>query len=194
MTVTAARFEEGELVLSSADPAALKFAWQFQPGEYEIVKKKPKRSLDANAYFWVLLDRLCVAVKQPKTEVYRRYIRDLGGNTEHYTGSPDAIRRLAESWERNGLGWQAELYATATFGVWGVCLYYGSSSFDRATMARLIDLLIQDCRAVGIETMPPAELESLLNSWDRKEGKRETPQQQKSQGAGDHPGGAPPGL
>jgi hypothetical protein len=35
-------------------------------------------------------------------------------------------------------------------------------------MARLIDLIVQDCKAVGIETGDPAEIQSLLESWDGK--------------------------
>lgn len=37
-------------------------------------------------------------------------------------------------------------------------------------MSRLIDNLIQDAKAVGIETMPPDKLAALLGEW---EGKRE---------------------
>ena len=49
-------------------------------------------------------------------------------------------------------------------------LYYGSSVFSSSTMSRLIDNLIQDAKAVGIETMPPDKLAALLGEW---EGKRE---------------------
>jgi hypothetical protein len=32
-------------------------------------------------------------------------------------------------------------------------------------MSRLIDLIVQDCKAVGIETMTPAELSRLCEEW-----------------------------
>jgi hypothetical protein len=32
-------------------------------------------------------------------------------------------------------------------------------------MSRLIDNIVQDCKAVGIETMTPAELERLCDAW-----------------------------
>ena len=51
-----------------------------------------------------------------------------------------------------------------------VILYYGSSVFSSSTMSRLIDNLIQDAKAVGIETMAPDKLAALLGEW---EGKRE---------------------
>lgn len=37
----------------------------------EIKEHKERRSLDANAYFWVLLDKLAEKVKLPKIDLYR---------------------------------------------------------------------------------------------------------------------------
>ena len=35
-------------------------------------------------------------------------------------------------------------------------------------MARLIDGVVQDCKAYGIETKSQKEIDSLLESWDKK--------------------------
>ena len=35
-------------------------------------------------------------------------------------------------------------------------------------MARLIDAVVQDCKALGIETMPPAELAQLMSAWEER--------------------------
>ena len=35
----------------------------LEPGEYEIVKAKKKRSLDANAYAWVLIDKIAAVLR-----------------------------------------------------------------------------------------------------------------------------------
>jgi hypothetical protein len=32
-------------------------------------------------------------------------------------------------------------------------------------MSRLIDAVVEDCKAVGIETMTPAELDALVSRW-----------------------------
>ena len=34
-------------------------------------------------------------------------------------------------------------------------------------MARLIDNIVQDCRAVGVETLPPDKLEAMKDEWAR---------------------------
>jgi hypothetical protein len=38
-------------------------------------------------------------------------------------------------------------------------------------MSRLINRIVEDCKEQGIETMPPAELESLVGKWGEKSGK-----------------------
>jgi hypothetical protein len=35
-------------------------------------------------------------------------------------------------------------------------------------MSRLIDNLVQDCKAIGIETKSPKEIESMLKEYDKK--------------------------
>jgi hypothetical protein len=35
-------------------------------------------------------------------------------------------------------------------------------------MSKLIDLIVQECEQLGIETKNPAEIQSLLESWGRK--------------------------
>ena len=62
--------------------------------DVEIKEHREKRSLDANAYFWVLVDRLAEKIRIPKTDIYRRYIREIqpwkscgtGGNTMGLAG------------------------------------------------------------------------------------------------------------
>lgn len=44
--------------------------------------------------------------------------------------------------------------------------YYGSSDFDRAQMSRLIDNLMWDCEAVGVETLPPDKVALLKEDWE----------------------------
>ena len=46
--------------------------------------------------------------------------------------------------------------------------YYGSSIYNTAEMTKLIELIVQECQDVGIETKSKAEIESLLKEWDKK--------------------------
>ena len=44
----------------------------------------------------------------------------------------------------------------------------GSSEYDTKEMSRLIDGLASECKEMGIETMPPEELERMMAAYDRK--------------------------
>lgn len=46
-----------------------------------------------------------------------------------------------------------------------VQLFYGSSAYDTAQMSRLIDNIVQECKAQGIETMPTEKLDRLKEMW-----------------------------
>ena len=131
-----------------------------------IVKKwRNRRSLDANAYFWVLLDKLAVSLKIPKDELYRGYIRNIGGNNETICVQNKAVDRLIDGWQHNGTGWVADTCESKIEGCTNVTLYYGSATYDTEQMIRLIDAVVQDCKAVGIETMTPQELTQMLGAW-----------------------------
>lgn len=131
----------------------------------EIKKYHPKRSLDANAYFWVLLDKLSSKINEDKITLYRQYIRNIGDNCETVCVQNKAIITLCKGWERNGLGWQTETFPSKIEGCTNVILYYGSSEYDTAQMSRLINMLVQDCKEQGIETMTPDELSRLIGDW-----------------------------
>lgn len=132
----------------------------------EIKPYRERRSLDANAYFFVLADKLAAKLNTTKEEVYRNAIKEIGGVSETVCVQDQAVDRLCESWRRNGIGWQTDTFPSKIEGCTNVILYYGSSTYDTAQMSRLIDNIVQDCKAVGIETCTPAELERLLSLWE----------------------------
>jgi len=72
-----------------------------------------------------------------------------------------AVDRLRQGWEQNGIGWQTDTMPSKLKGCTNVILYYGSSTYDTQQMSLLIDHIVQDAKALGIETMTPAELEAL---------------------------------
>lgn len=130
-----------------------------------IKKHRQKRSLDANAYAWVLMDKLAECLGYKKEDVYRYAVRNVGGNTDTVCVKHEAVNRLIEQWKKNGLGWVADLAPSKIEGCTNVILYYGTSTFDSYQMSRFIDSLVQDCKDMGIETMPPEKLKGLLNEW-----------------------------
>lgn len=131
----------------------------------KLSKFKAKRSLDANAYCWVLISKLAEKTKIPKDEIYRNAIRGIGGNSDVVCIQNKAVDSLCSAWTKNGIGWQTDTMPSKLDGCTNVVLYYGSSTYDVEQMSRLIDNIVQDCNALGIETKSQAEIDSLLNTW-----------------------------
>lgn len=136
--------------------------------DIEIKEHRNRRSLDANAYFWVLCDKLAQHTSVPKTEIYRRAIKEIGGVSDTVCAKEEAADKLCKTWEQNGIGWMAERAESKLEGCVNITLYYGSSTYDTAQMSRLIDNLIQECKDAEIETMTPMELAQLMEAWNEK--------------------------
>lgn len=132
----------------------------------EIKPYRERRSLDANAYFFVLADKLASKLHITKEEVYRNAIRDIGGVSETVCVKNQAVERLCEGWRKNGLGWQTDTFPSKIEGCTNVILYYGSSTYDTEQMSRLIENIVEACQAEGIETRTPDELANLLSMWE----------------------------
>ena len=133
-----------------------------------LVRYRKKRSLDANAYCWVLIDKLAQKLNLPKTDIYRSYIKNIGGNNTTVCVPDKAVETLIKGWEHNGIGWQTDTMTSKLDGCTNVILYYGSSTYDTEQMSRLLDLIIQDCEALGISTLTPRELSALKQGWSNE--------------------------
>lgn len=143
----------------------------------KLAKHRKKRSLDANAYCWVLIGKLAKATGIPKNEIYRATIREIGGNSEIVCVLDKAVDKLRAGWERNGVGWVTETMPSKIEGCTNVILYYGSSVYDTAQMSRLIDLLIDECKTNGVEYLPPDKLSAMLEEWNEQKNKSPCNQQ-----------------
>lgn len=142
-------------------PEWLRTADRGAPLRVEIKKWTERRSLDANAYAWVLIDKIAAALHDTKEAIYRQAVREIGGVSDIVCVINAAVERLRQSWSKNGMGWQSEVMPSRIPGCTNVVLYYGSSAYDTRQMSRLIDRLIDDAKLLGIETMTPAELEKI---------------------------------
>ena len=134
----------------------------------EIKPYRPKRSLDSNAYAWVLIDKLAEKLNYTKIDVYREYIKNIGGNSETVCVKTQAVDRLCKGWQSNGIGWLTETFPSRLEGCTNVILYYGSSTYDTAQMSRLIDHIVQDCKTFGIEVATPDERARMMSLWEAK--------------------------
>ena len=135
--------------------------------DLEVKEHRQKRSLDANAYAWVLIGKLAEAMRITTLEVYRQAIQNVGGNYEIIPIKEEAVNHFKKIWEAKGLGWPCVNMGPSRIpGYRNIRAYYGSSTYDTKQMSVLIDCLVQDCKALDIETLSEEKLSLLKEAWD----------------------------
>lgn len=142
---------------------ALKWLIDAPDGDYEVKKWHPKRSLTANAYFHVLVGKIAEALGVTNAEIKNSMIARYGQI------DTDLMSVIVEDsragWERTEFIHLRPTSATRVMDngrLYRVCLVMrGSHTYDSAEMARLIDGTVEEAKELGIETLPPHELERL---------------------------------
>ena len=127
---------------------------------------RKKRSLNANGYAWVLIDKIAEFTGVSKEEVYKETIKNIGGVSQVVCVIKKAKQTMIDLWKRNGIGWQVDELDSKIDGCVNLILYYGSSVYDTKQMSTLIDLLVQEAKQYGLETLPPQELERMIGRWE----------------------------
>lgn len=150
------------------DPRSMADELRDKDIDVTIKRHRARRSLDANAYAWVLIGKIAEVMRISKTEVYQAAIRDIGGVSDIVCVQEKAAEALRKGWEQHGIGWMTAALPSRIAGCVNVVLYYGSSTYDTRQMSLLIDHLVEDARNLGIETMSPRELEALLGQYSAK--------------------------
>lgn len=172
LTFTEAKLEAGWLMVKPAREdmgKAMAIVRKLKPKVYDLTVKehRKKRSLDANAYAWVLIGKLADAMRIPPTDVYKNAIQNIGGNYEVIPIREEAAEKFKEVWEKQGLGWPCvDMGPSKIQNYRNLRAYFGSSTYDTRQMSLLIDSLIQDCKALDIETLSEEKLSAMMEGWN----------------------------
>ena len=125
----------------------------------EVKKYREKRSLNANAYCWSLINQLGNVLSISKEDVYLMMLKRYGQSEMVSILSKINIDGYFKYYDKIG---------TSTLNGKDFThyrIYKGSSEYDTKEMAILIDGIVQECKEQNIETMTPEELEALKNAW-----------------------------
>ena len=172
LTFTEAKLEAGWLMVKPTREdmgKAMAIVRKMKPKAYDLTVKehRKKRSLDANAYAWVLIGKLAEDRRLSPTEVYIEAIQNIGGNYEVIPIREEAVDKFTEVWKKQGLGWPCvDMGPSKIPGYKNLRAYYGSSTYDTRQMSLLIDALIQDCKALDIETLSEEKLAAMMEGWN----------------------------
>lgn len=127
------------------------------------------RSVDANAYFHVLVGEIADALRISKPRAKNIMICRYGQQEYLENGQPAVIKTNIPPeamLEQEALHlWPCGSDGNATF----YKLFRGSHSYDTREMSVLIDGTIADAKELGIETLPPDEIKQMEERWNVKE-------------------------
>ena len=137
----------------------------------ELKKYRKKRSLDANAYCWLLCDKIAKELSKDgtiitKETIYKDAITQIG-TFEPFIVQEVSFEKFKRIWEKQGLGFIVQEVSKKDKCIKVHC-YYGSSTYDSKEMSLLIELLVDLAKSLNIETKPQEEINSLLESWNGK--------------------------
>ncbi len=138
-------------ILSSEKPLVVKI---------EPVKKR--RSLDSNAYCWVLIGQIADILRASKEEVYFNMLKNYGQSTVVSVLSEINVAGFFKYYEEFGRG---EVNGK-DFTHYKV--YKGSSEFDTREMAVLIDGVISEAQELGIDCRTPEEIDKMKALWGKE--------------------------
>ena len=121
-----------------------------------------KRSLDSNAYAWVLMQKIAEATGLDKWDVYLNCLQRYSRAFTHVIVKPNAIDRLKELYRVC-----IDLGEVTVNGKTGhqLQVYFGSSTFDTKEMSVFIDGIVSECKDLEIELLPPSEIERMKKEW-----------------------------
>lgn len=130
-------------------------------------KYRKKRSLDANAYSWVLLDKIAKAMGSTSEEIYEEMLRRYGYPLYDEDGKP-VIISLKAGIDISAMDIHLKMIGEGHVGD-KLFKHYkvirGQSTYDTKEMSTFIDGIVSEAKELGIETIPPEELERMKSLW-----------------------------
>lgn len=127
-----------------------------------LKKWRKKRSLDANAYAWVLMSKIASVLGTSKDEVYEELLQKYGVIYEDENGyitvtvkNTVDMSKITGHWKRYKDNGKFVSYL----------MIKGSSEYDTAEMSQFIDRVIEEAKILEIETLPLDEITRMKQEW-----------------------------
>lgn len=163
-------WKTGKIIISfeiDGEPIeAINTVGQCEKLDIKAVKFRKKRSLDANAYAWVLMTKIAnhPDIKSSKEEIYEEMLQKYGYLYQDEDGYiPVTVKHGVDMSKIEG-HWKF-FRSNGKFDSY--LMIKGSSEYNTAEMAHFIDMIVGEAKELGIETLPPDELKRMLSQWQK---------------------------
>lgn len=147
------------------DESALQEIDEIKDAKLNIVVKKHrnKRSLDSNAYAWVLMQKIAEQVGKSKWEVYLDMLQRYSKAFTHLIVKPNAVEAVMNMYRTT-----IDLGEIVVNGQRGhqLQVYFGSSTFNTDEMKVFLTGIIETAKEMGIQTETPEEIARMNATWD----------------------------
>ena len=127
--------------------------------DFKIEEHKEKRSLNANAYAWVLITKISNVLRASKEEIYFLMLKRYGVSEVVSIVSNIDVTGYFKYYEEFG----RSVLNNKEFTHYKI--FKGSSEYNTKEMSILIDGIVSEAKALNIETMTPDQLALLKQEW-----------------------------
>lgn len=125
----------------------------------EVKPFRQRRSLNANAYAWLLIGKIADILRAGKDEIYFRLLKRYGQSELISVLSHVPIGNYIKYYEEAG---ESKLNGK-DFTHYRV--YKGSSEFDSREMSIFIDGVVSEAKELGIQTETPNQIAEMKAMW-----------------------------
>lgn len=143
-----------------------------------ITKWRDRRSLTANAYYWVIVAKIADATNEPQPYIHNLLLRRYGvldtidGETMTvFIPDTDEAEEQALNDELRHMRPTSHTRAGKDGRMWRAYrLIKGSSKYDTKEFSTLLDGAVSEAKEMGLETLPEEELERMMSDYEKHHG------------------------
>lgn len=133
--------------------------------DIDVKKWKQKRSLEANAYCWVLCTKMAELRECSKEDVYEEMLQHYGSFYQDEDGNYIVIT-LKSSIDTSKIDGHWKFYKESPDGKFkSYLMIKGSSEYNTCEMAKFLDHIIREAQADGIQTLTPSQIQMMKERW-----------------------------
>ena len=128
--------------------------------DIKIDKHREKRSLQANAYSWVLQNEISNVLRLSKEEVHFQMLKDYGQRDYISALASVNLANYYDYFEEKSTFKQNDKIFKS------YVIYRGTHTYNSKEMSIFIDGVVQEARNLGIETLEDKEIEKLIKEME----------------------------
>ena len=134
-----------------------------KPKVIDISIKTEKRSLDSNSYMWTLINKIAIKNSSTEKEIYKIMLRDYGAK-EYAVAKIEIRKELMKAYKFVEIVKDVKVDGKAgkLFR-----LIRGTSTYDTKEMSIMINGIVEEAKALGIQTVSQKEIDEMIERYGK---------------------------